>query len=850
MICLRNGLLFVLTLGFSFLQVTPGISQFFTPGHLAVLRAGNGTETLTSSGNSLFIDQYTEAGSLVNTTALPDTGATALLESGTASSEGGLTRSMDHSFLVFAGYNTNRGSVSGSLSSQSGAAVPRAVAVLDAFQNYQLFKGGSTLYSSNNIRGATSDGTNNFWTAGNPGGTFYLAPPAAPVEIQTAGGNTRQVKIVGGNLYFSTQAGTAGIYTFQGGGLPTSAANPVLLFATGANSQPAGFAMNLALTTAYVADQRATAGGIQKWTNNGSAWALAYSFSTGAGAFDVAVDFSGANPILYATTGEASANRLISISDTGPLSIVKVLATVGANEVFRGLDFVPDLRPVIVSQPQSQTVTNGSAVSFSVVAQSHYALSYQWQKNDSNISGATSAVLSLQNVSVADQANYRVVITNLYGSVTSAEAGLTVNQVLTPPSITSQPSSQTVALGATATFSVAASGTPPLSYQWLFNGAPLGGQTNSSLVVLNAGPSAQGTYAVTVSNPAGSTNSQSATLTVASPSPSFVAYTAANMTYSQNFDSLPNPGTVSVNADNPVKIGAATYGVANPFDFAFPILPNSVDPTTGIGLGGLGLSNSMAGWYGMGQVAPKLGASAGDQSTGGIISFGLTNSLSVAINRSLGLLATTSTGPTAFGLKLVNQSPATLGQITVQLTAELWRQAAVAKTLSFGYLVDPTATNGFSTNVTVLFTNLDVAFAADPAATNPVPVDGTAAANQRVLNATAQLLAPWTPGAALWLSWRMGDSAGKGQGLAIDDLVFSADVGKTSSTPELSIRQSAGNVIVSWPSTASSFQLQSNSDLASSAGWSVVSLPVTTSNGTNSVVVPISGSTQFFRLKQ
>src|SRR5579862_4584452 len=112
MISQRTGFSILLLIVFSLLQIRPVDAQFYTPGHLAVLRAGNGAQPLTSTGNSLFDDQYTEAGALVNVTVLPDTGAQALLESGTASSEGGLTRSLDNSLLVVAGYNTNRGSVS------------------------------------------------------------------------------------------------------------------------------------------------------------------------------------------------------------------------------------------------------------------------------------------------------------------------------------------------------------------------------------------------------------------------------------------------------------------------------------------------------------------------------------------------------------------------------------------------------------------------------------------------------------------------------------------------------------------------------------------------------------------
>jgi hypothetical protein len=833
----------------SVLLVLAGYSQSFTPGNLAILRIGNGTETLVSSGNSLFVDQYTTAGAFVNSIALPDSGSDALLLSGASGSEGGFTRSMDRSLLVIGGYHTNRGSIAGSLSSQSGATVPRAVTTIDAFGAFQLAQASTTLYSSNNIRGATSDGTNSFWTAGNPGGTFYLNPPQEPVEIQTAGANTRHVKIVNSTLYVSTQAGTAGLYSFQGGALPKSATSAVLFLNTGANSQPAGFAVNPALTTVYVADQRPNAGGIQKWTNNGSAWVLAYTFSTGAGAFDLVVDFSAAAPIIYATTAEAAANRLISIVDTGPLSIVKVLATAAANEVLRGLDFVPDLRPAILSQPDSQTVTNGSDVSFVVVAQGRDPLSYQWQKDGTEIMGAVSPVLSLKAVTAADQGTYRVVVTNLYGSTSSASAILTVNQELAPPSITGQPANQTVALGGSANFSVTASGTQPLKYQWQFNGSPVANQTNSNLLLLNVGPGAQGNYAVSVSNPGGSTNSQPASLTVVSPESSFVAYTAPSFIYSQYFDSLPNPGTMSVNADNPVKIGGITYGLANPFDFSFPILPGSVDPNTGIGLGGLGLSNSMPGWYGLGQVAPKFGASTGDQTTGGILSFGSTNNLS-ANNRALGLLATSSTGPTAFGLKLINQTSNTLNEISIQFTGELWRQAALSKSVVVGYWIDPSGTNTFSTNVISWLRNLELDFASDPAATNPVPVDGTSPLNQMNIAVTNQPIAEWVHGAALWLSWQMTDPAGKGQGVAIDNLAFSATAGPGVALPRLAIVQSGTSVIVSWPAVFSGYQLQGNLDLGAANGWSAISLPVNITNGFNVVVIPLGSVSQFYRLKR
>ena len=395
-----------------------------------------------------------------------------------------------------------------------------------------------------------------------------------------------------------------------------------------------------------------------------------------------------------------------------------------------------------------------------------------------------------------------------------------------------------------------ASGTQPLAYQWQFNSSDIPGQTNSSFALLNAGPSQQGGYAVRITNPAGFTNGGPALLTVISPPASFVAYVTPGSVYSQDFNSLPNPGIASVNADNPVKIGAASYGLANPFDFTFPILPNSVDINSGIGLGGLALSNAMPGWYALSEIAPKLGACAGDQSTGGAISFGSTNSINASTNRALGLLATSSTGSTAFGLKLINQTTVTLNQITVYFTGELWRQAAVAKSLSVSYFVDPTITNTFTINATALLTNLDVNFAADVSAINSVPVDGVAAANQMSLGTTNQLIVDWPPGAALWLTWQMSDAAGKGQGLAIDNLSFSASASQIQPPAQLSIRQSGTNVVLSWSAAPSGFLLQANSSLSQPAAWAPVPQPVIVTNGSNSMLVPIVPTDQFYRLKK
>ncbi|MGO8929000.1 MAG: lamin tail domain-containing protein [Limisphaerales bacterium] len=249
--------------------------------------------------------------------------------------------------------------------------------------------------------------------------------------------------------------------------------------------------------------------------------------------------------------------------------------------------------------------------------------------------------------------------------------------------------------------------------------------------------------------------------------PSFIAYTSAGSIYSQDFDALPNPGLTSVNTANPVTINGTTYSLANPLDFAFPA--NSTN------LGGLGIAQ-MAGWYGSDALLERFGATSGDQTTGGQLSFGLAGSP----NRALGLLATSSTGATAFGAKFINQTAATLKYLTVQVIGEVWRQSNLPKTLQCYYFIDPSGAVLFPAGPTALLPGLDVSFPTVASAVGGAPVDGTAAVNQTNLAVFGQAIADWPPGAALWLVWQMTDSTGKSQGLAIDQLRFSAsDVAST-----------------------------------------------------------------------
>jgi|GEM_PF-6433901 len=172
--------------------------------------------------------------------------------------------------------------------------------------------------------------------------------------------------------------------------------------------------------------------------------------------------------------------------------------------------------PVITGQPVSQTNGVGQTVSFHVDA-SGPSLTYQWQKNGVDLhngrfpAGANSVTLRLGGITHADEGTYTVVVSNPVGSQTSADAALTV---IDPPVITIQPVSQTNKVGANVSFSVTATGDPPLSYQWQFNGSNLNSATNSALALTNLSIGQVGSYRLAISNNLGAISSVSAHLSL------------------------------------------------------------------------------------------------------------------------------------------------------------------------------------------------------------------------------------------------------------------------------------------------------------------------------------------------
>src|SRR3989475_1681210 len=235
---------------------------------------------------------------------------------------------------------------------------------------------------------------------------------------------------------------------------------------------------------------------------------------SGAASATTTANSSGA----YTLTGLASGAYTITPSNAGytftPLNQNVTVITVNVTGV-NFTDNAAAVAPTITTQPASQTVTAGQTASFTVAATGTAPLSYQWNKNGTAITGATSSSYTTPATTSSDNgAQFTVAVSNTAGNVTSNAATLTVNAAPVAPSILTQPANQTVTAGQTATFTVEATGTAPLSYQWQKNGGNLAGATSSSYTTPAATTSDSGsTFAVGVDNMAGTGTSAGATLT-------------------------------------------------------------------------------------------------------------------------------------------------------------------------------------------------------------------------------------------------------------------------------------------------------------------------------------------------
>jgi 2',3'-cyclic-nucleotide 2'-phosphodiesterase (5'-nucleotidase family) len=387
-----------------------GFAAGFGTGNLVVLRAGDGSGALSSAAAAVFLDEYTAAGTKVQSLAMPTVASGSnrpLTVAGSSTADGALRRSADGRFLTLAGYAA--APATAAVAGTTSAGTNRVVGRVDGTGAIDTSTSLSGAYSAGNIRGAvTSDGTA-FWTVGSNSGVQYvlLGSSGTSTQINTAAPtNLRVPGIFNGQLYVSSASGTfQGVGTVGSGLQTTGGQTPSLLpgFPTASGPSPYGFYISDA-NTVYVADDRTTPnGGIQKWTFNGATWTLAKTMG-GAGARGVTGYVSGSNVVLFATTTEASANKLVTVTDDGSNSTpaFTTLASAPANTAFRGIDLAPlspvngacgtDNGQILAATAPTNLCTAGTASSVSGIGHP-----WSWSCNGQNGGSTASCSATIQS---------------------------------------------------------------------------------------------------------------------------------------------------------------------------------------------------------------------------------------------------------------------------------------------------------------------------------------------------------------------------------------------------------------------------------------------------------------------
>ena len=322
------------------------------------------------------------------------------------------------------------------------------------------------------------NGTNNLSNGGNISG----ATNATLVVSNALAADTANYTVVVSNAATTVTSSVAALVVID----------PVIL------TQPAGLTQNAGSTAAFSVSAAGTSISYQ-WLENGVTVSNVGNVSGATSSNLVLMGIADVNAAVYSVVVSNSLGSFV-ISSNATLTVVDP--------------------PVITNQPVNITANAGTTAQFSVGA-SGTAPGYQWFKGMTPISGATTAILTLTNVSDADASSYYVFLTNAAGTATSSNATLTV---IDPPVITLQPSSRTNNAATTATFNVAVTGTAPFAFQWvkdgtntLSDGGNISGATNSTLTISNVLAADEGGYTVVISNPAQTVTSSNADLVVIDP---------------------------------------------------------------------------------------------------------------------------------------------------------------------------------------------------------------------------------------------------------------------------------------------------------------------------------------------
>jgi hypothetical protein len=306
------------------------------------------------------------------------------------------------------------------------------------------------------------------------------------------------------------------VFNNGSGSATTTAATMTVNFAPSVTTNPTSQSVAAASTATFVAAASGNPTPTVQWqlsTNGGG------TFSNIAGATATTLSFTAQ------VTDNGNQYRAVFTNTVGSATTTAATLTVTAG-------------PLITQNPVNATVNAGQTATFTAAASGTPTPTVQWQFSTdggatfNNVAGATTTTLTIPNVLAGQNGTkFRAVFTNGSGSATTTAATMTVNFA---PSVTTNPTSQSVSAGSTATFVAAASGNPTPTVQWQLS--TNGGGTFSNIAGATATTlsfTAQGTdngnqYRAVFTNTVGSATTTAATLTISAATLQSIAVTPAN----------------------------------------------------------------------------------------------------------------------------------------------------------------------------------------------------------------------------------------------------------------------------------------------------------------------------------
>jgi PKD repeat protein len=341
----------------------------FTPGNLVVCRVGDGSQTLTNTGNSVFLDEYTTAGTYVQSIMLPTNynfGANSpLLLPGSDYAGGLISLSQDGRFILVAGYGATLGQLTNySLISSYSTQVPRVIALVDAQGNIDTTTAQTnSLASGEDFRSAASPDGTNLWFGGDTSSVRYTTRGSAlATQLGTGVANVRQVNIFSNQVYFSDASGSTFRLATAGPGLPTTSGQIYTnLPGLPTSGGPWSFAfLNLsggtnAVDTLYVADSTVSPNGVLKYSLVGGTWVSngtieAYDAFGVAASVQISGHTTNVNLYISANTDENGGDTIYTWTDPtgyngnippGSDADDNIIVISGPAQSFRGIVFAP-----------------------------------------------------------------------------------------------------------------------------------------------------------------------------------------------------------------------------------------------------------------------------------------------------------------------------------------------------------------------------------------------------------------------------------------------------------------------------------------------------------------------------